>query len=227
MLLPVVRSDMRDWVVTEEGDRLSWMFVILGAIVGVVRSRRQSLASPGAVLSLLDGPPGCDPALCVVWFWFLMLRRFLAYRPGEVSRVNRLLEHVAAGCPGHGLAHLLVESAAEIGFVWSPEMVGWVRDGLPVLNNLAGPIQHFRAATLEGWRSKVSADLCARKGFRGGSWLDCDGTLQLLNSGHVRERDKALLSSILVGGVWNGFLLHKVKFRGSTLVGLPSFGDGE
>ena len=187
------------------GGRLSWMFVILGAIVEVVRSRRQSLASLGAVLSLLDGPPGCDPALCVVWFWFLMLRRFLAYRPGEVSRVSRVLEHVAAGCPGHGLAHLLVESAAEIGFVWSPEMVGWVRDGLPVLSNLAGPIQHFRAAILEGWRSKVSADLCARNGFRGGSWLDCDGTLQLLNSGHVRERDKALLSSILVGGVWNGF----------------------
>ena len=34
--------------------------------------------------------------------------------------------------------------------------------------------------------------------------------LQLLNSDHVRERDKALLRSILVGGVWNGFLLEKV-----------------
>ena len=49
---------------------------------------------------------------------------------------------------------------------------------------------------------------CARKGFRGGPWLDVDGSLQLLNSGHVRERDEALLRSILVGGVWNGFLLH-------------------
>ena len=71
-----------------------------------------------------------------------MLRRFVAYRSGEVSRVFRLLEHVAAGCPGHG-PHLLVESAAEIGFVWSPELVGWVRDGLPVLSNLAEPVQHF------------------------------------------------------------------------------------
>ena len=60
-------------------------------------------------------------------------------------------------------------------------------------------------------RSKVSADLCARKGVRGGPWLDVDGTLLLLNSDHVRERDKALLRSILVGGVWNGFLLQKVK----------------
>ena len=41
--------------------------------------------------------------------------------------------------------------------------------------------------------------------------MDVDGSLQLLDSGHVRERDKALLRSILVGGVWNGFLLHKVK----------------
>ena len=53
-----------------------------------------------------------------------MLRRFLAYRPGEVARVYRLLEHVAAGCPGHGIVHLLVESAAEIGFLWSPLLGG-------------------------------------------------------------------------------------------------------
>ena len=88
-------------------------------------------------------------------------------------------------------------------------MVGWAREGLPVLSNLAGPIQHFRAASLEGWRGKVSADLCARKGFRGGPWLDVDGSLQLLYCDHVRERDKVLLRSILVGSVWNGFLLHK------------------
>ena len=77
--------------------------------------------------------------------------------------------------------------------------------GVLVLCFLTGPIQHFRAAILEGWRSKVSADLCARKGFRGGPWLDVGGSLQLLNSGRVRKRDKALLRSILVGGVWNGF----------------------
>ena len=77
------------------------------------------------------------------------------------------------GCPGHGPAHLLVVSAAEIGFVWSPDMVVWVREGLPVLSNLAGLIQHFRSAVLEGWRSKVSADFCARKGFRGGSLAGC------------------------------------------------------
>ena len=53
--------------------------------------------------------------------------------------------------------------------------------------------------------------LCSRKGFRGGPFLDVSGTLQLLNSDHVRERDKALLRGVLVGGVWNGFLVGKVR----------------
>ena len=41
--------------------------------------------------------------------------------------------------------------------------------------------------------------------------LDIRGSLQLLNSSHVRDRDKGLLRCILVGGAWNGFLLSKVK----------------
>ena len=117
-----------------------------------------------------------------------MQRRYLAYRLGEVFRIERLLGHAADGCLSHGPAHQLVESAAEIGFVWSTDEVGWMRKGLPVFSNLAGPIQQLKSAVLEGWRCKVSADLCARKGFRGGPWLDVDGTLQLLNSDHVRER---------------------------------------
>ena len=76
---------------------------------------------------------------------------------------------------------------------------------------LAGPIQHFRSAILDAWRHRVSVSLCSRAGFRGGPFLDVFGTMQLLNSDHVRERDKALLRGVLVGGVWNGFLLGKVK----------------
>ena len=83
--------------------------------------------------------------------------------------------------------------------------------GVAGLEQLGWSVQHFRAAVLEGWSGKVSYDLCAGKGFRGGRWFDIDGTLQLLNSDHVRERDKALLRSILVGGVWNGFLLERIK----------------
>ena len=37
--------------------------------------------------------------------------------------------------------------------------------------------------------------------------------MQLLNSSHVREREKALLRNIMVGGVWNGFLLSHVRGR--------------
>ena len=176
----------------------------------VAWSCRQSFSSVCAVLSLLDGPSGCDPAFCVVWFRFRMLRRYLAYRPGEGFRVYRLLERSAEGCPGHGPVHLLLQSAAAIGFHWDSLELAWGRPGLPLLSNLSCPFQHFRAV-LGAWRDAVSAELCARKGFRGGLLFDIDGTSQLLNSDHVRERDKALLRSILVGGVWNGFLLGKIQ----------------
>ena len=154
-----------------------------------------------------------------------MLRRYLALWPAEVRRVYRLLGMVGDGCPGHGPVHLLSANAAEIGFVWDPHALAWVRPGLPFLSNLAGPIQHFRAAILDAWRNKVAADLCRRKGFRGGPLLEIPGSLQVLNpshvrdrdkglspsSSHVRERDKALLRAIMVGGVWNGFLLGHVR----------------
>ena len=90
-----------------------------------VWSRRQPLANVGAMLSLLDGPQGCDPAFCVICFRFRMLRRYFAYRPGEVPGVYRLLDCVAEGCPRHGPVHLLVDSAAEIGFQWSSRQLGW------------------------------------------------------------------------------------------------------
>ena len=37
--------------------------------------------------------------------------------------------------------------------------------GLPQLCNLAGPVQHFKAAVLDAWRNKVAADLCGREGY--------------------------------------------------------------
>ena len=142
------------------------------AVRRVVWSRRQPFANVGAVLSLLDGPTGCDPAFCVVRFRFRLPRRYLALWPAGVGRVYRPLEMVGDGCPGHGPIHLLLASAVEIGFRWDPHALAWVRPGLPFLSNLAGPIQHFRAAILDAWRNKVAADLCRRKGFRGGPLLD-------------------------------------------------------
>ena len=40
------------------------------AVMRAVWSRKQPLASSGAVLGLVDGPHGCDPSFCIVWFWF-------------------------------------------------------------------------------------------------------------------------------------------------------------
>ena len=110
------------------------------AVRKVVWSRRQPFAYVGAVLSLLDGPTGCDPAFCVVWFRFRLLRRYLALWPAEVGRVYRLLDMVGEGCPGHGPIHLLSASAAEIGIQWDSHTLAWTRPGLPLLSNLAGPI---------------------------------------------------------------------------------------
>ena len=96
-------------------------------------------------------------------------------------------------------------------FFWDSEQAGWIRPGLPPLRMMTGPIRHFRSAIWQAWQSKVATDLCKRKGFRGGFGVDLYGSHQLLVSSHLRERDKMLLRAILSGGVWNGFLLSKVK----------------
>ena len=67
-------------------------------------------------LAFLDGPHGCDPSLCIVWYWFRLFRRYLSFRPAEVPRLYRLLDLVHDGCPGHGPIHALVASARRIGF---------------------------------------------------------------------------------------------------------------
>ena len=74
---------------------------------------------------------------------------------------------IGEGCPGHGPLHLLSASAAEMGFRWDPGALAWSRLGIPQLSNLAGPLQHFKAAILDAWRNEVTSDLCRRKGVRG------------------------------------------------------------
>ena len=95
------------------------------SVCGAVWSRRQPLANVGAVLSLLDGPTGCDPCFCEVWFRFRLLRRYLALWPAEVGRIYRIWGMIGEGCPGHGPLHLLSSSAAENVFFlgsWCPCM---------------------------------------------------------------------------------------------------------
>ena len=134
------------------------------SICRMVWSRRQPLANVGAVRSMLDGPSGCDPLFCVVWFRFRLFRRFLALWLSQVGRDYRLLDMVSEGCPGHGPVHLLVPSAAEVGFRRDPLALAWSRPGLPLLSNLAGPVQHFRLLFLMPGRTRLR-DLCSREVF--------------------------------------------------------------
>ena len=68
------------------------------------------MAQSGTVLGMLGGPEGADPGICIVWFRFLLLRRYLAYRPDETAKIGRLLDLVS------GPLHLLFRSVAKIGF---------------------------------------------------------------------------------------------------------------
>ena len=91
--------------------------------------------------------------------------------------------------------HILLISAAELGFAWDGDERGWVRVSLPPLRVMTGPVQHFRSE---------------KQGFLGGEFSDFHGSLQLLTSSHLREKDKMLLRAILcVGGLerspsWQG-----------------------
>ena len=137
------------------------------AFVGAAWSSRMPLAHPGAVLSLLDGPDGCDPAYFVVWSRFRMLRRYIAYRPSEAERIYRMLAAISTGVRGHGPIHLLLSSAAKIGFVWNPDSCSWTRPGLGPLHLISSPWQVFKFSILQAWQNCVFADLCKRAGFSG------------------------------------------------------------
>ena len=130
-----------------------------------------------------------------------MMRRYLASCHEEESRIFRMLDLISRGSQDHGPVHLLLISAAELGFAWDDDEKGWVRVSLPPLRMMSGPVQHFRSAILDAWRFQLFARLSERQGFLGGEFSD----FQLLTSSHLRERDKMLLRAILCGGVWNGF----------------------
>ena len=125
------------------------------------------------------------------------------------------------GCAGFLILYMMAALVMVLFMLWlrvlgvlaflGTLMTKWDRPGLPGLSNLAGPIQDFRSAFFDAWRNKVAVDLCARKGFRGGACWVFVARVSSLNSTHVRERDKALLRSGMVGGVWKGFSLGKVR----------------
>ena len=74
-----------------------------------------------------------------------------------------------------------------------------------------GSSGYWTPIVLVGWRYSVFVKLSEREGFRGVQFADFQGSLQLLNSSHLRDRDSMLLRAILSGRAWNGFLLGQAK----------------
>ena len=191
--------------------------------------KNSPMANPHAVLSLLDAPDCCDTGLYVIWNRFRQLRRFLAYRPDEIQRVYRLIR---LGCCwstwswSDSLDYLFSFSVRFcLGLSGGGLAASWVASSLgcfPVL------IRIFKSAIFSAWRGRAADILTSRKGFRGGPFLDYDGTRQLLFSSHLRERDKMLLRSILSGGGGLGTdsYLAKPRRKKSLAVFVGVF-DGE
>ena len=159
------------------------------AFVRACWSSKLTLAHTGAVLGMSGGPECVDPCACIVWYPFRLLRRYLAYRPLESARIGKLFDLVGNVAPGHEPLHLLVDSAASLEFRWCP--VGFCLSR-PVLPRMPMPLSAFEGFFFE----------CPL--------LDFQGSMQLLDSSRVRDKDKALLRGILSGGVWNVFPLDKV-----------------
>ena len=106
--------------------------VLLGPpLFGRFGSLRCLLQILSAILNLLDGPFDVDSAFHIVWSRFRMMRRYLAYCPEEEPRFFRMLDLISWGAQGHGPVHLLLISAAEIGFAWDSGEQEWVRVSLP------------------------------------------------------------------------------------------------
>ena len=105
-------------------------------------SGRLTLANPGAIFNLMNGPVGSDPAFHVVWCRFRMMRRFLAYNSGvlDIAGDYRFLAEVVAGAAGHGPVHLLLSTAGTLGFAWDPVQCVLFRPGLPHLCQLLLPL---------------------------------------------------------------------------------------
>ena len=103
----------------------SFISAFRAAIVRAVWSSKMPLANAPAILNLLDGPVDVDPAFYVVWSRFRMMRRYLACCPEEEPRIFRMLDLISRGAPGHGPVHLILISAAQIGFPGDGDERGW------------------------------------------------------------------------------------------------------
>ena len=74
-----------------------------------------------------------------------------------------MLDLISRRAPGQGPVHLLLISAAELGFAWDGNERGWVRP--PLLRMMTRPIQQFFFSTLDAWRFRVFAKPFYVEGF--------------------------------------------------------------
>ena len=90
------------------------------AIVRAVWSSKMPLANAHAILNLLDGPVGVDPAFHIFWSRFRMMRRFLAYCPEKEPRILR-----------NSGSYLLGELGVPVPFIFClPLLLSWVLLGM-------------------------------------------------------------------------------------------------
>ena len=107
------------------------------------------------------------------------MRRHLAHWPDEVSCIFRMLDLIAHGADGHGPVHLLLTSAAEIGFAWDgEERVGFGRP-LSLSECFRALYNISRALFYEAWLLKVSAQLANKKEFRGAQMRERDNVVEV------------------------------------------------
>ena len=130
------------------------------------------------------------------------MHRYLAYCPEEL-RIFRMFDLISRGAQGHGPVHLLL--------TWDGMEKVWVRVSLLPRRMMPALVQHFRSAILDAWRFSVVSKLSERRGFLGGEFADFQGSLQLLTSSHLRERDKMLLRTILCGEFGTGSFLARPR----------------
>ena len=124
----------------------------------------------------------------------------------------RLLDYASAGAPGHGPIHLLVQAADDLGFFWDSDQAGWIRPGLPPLRYAVWAHSAFSGCYLAGLANiRLLLIFASVKGFGvvlGLIFMDLTNYLSLPILGN---ETKCCFEPSSSGGVWNGFLLSKVK----------------
>ena len=153
-----------------------------------VWSKKLPMINTPALLSLLDGPWGSDPAFIIIWNRFRQLRRYLAYRPDDQDRI--FVYWIMPLLVPRGMDPFIFSFSLlmKLFFFWDSEQAGWIRPGLPPLRMMTGPIQHFRSAIWQAWQHKVATDLCKRKGFRGGFGVGLSSTTCLFLFSGTRQK---------------------------------------